>query len=406
MRKLLLLTAITAVFQSSCSEDDFTTQSTIDVNTIAFATNKAMTSTRSAETITSINKFIVSAVNNDNTTYYSNEDYIYDSGSRTFKSSTPHYWPTTGTLSFYAISDAGSYAVDANNVPQFSYTNWPAEKDLVAATVLAGEKQNPYPLNFKHLTSQILVSAEAQDKTQEMTYKLVSVKLITPSTGEYHFADATGGVGTWTIDNTSTSEYSYSTALPRTFKQNGQVALSSCYWNILPVTDGTMSFVIEYQVLQNGKIITDNTGVNAKTCTIDSPNLEAGKRYNYNFQLAVGSHEEIAFSVYIADWSDPANTDTTPDEVPEVESFELYSSVLYMSPEETFQLTVKSVTPSNASKEVTWSSSNPSVVSVDENGVLTCCSLTGTQSSIITATTPNGISRTCTVYVTTENILH
>jgi len=57
MRKLLLLTAITAGFLSSCSEDDFTTQSTVDVNTIAFATNKAMTSTRSAETITSINLY-------------------------------------------------------------------------------------------------------------------------------------------------------------------------------------------------------------------------------------------------------------------------------------------------------------------------------------------------------------
>ena len=178
MKKIFLMTALAAGILSSCSEDDMFMQSTVDSNTIAFATKQVNGNlqTRSAVSINSIDKFTVSAVNADNTPYFNNEEYVYNVGEGVFKSQTPHYWPTTGTLSFYAISNVGAYTADANNIPTYLYQNWAAEKDLVAATVKAGEKTIPYPLNFRHLTSQIYVSAEAEDKTEELTYKVVSVK--------------------------------------------------------------------------------------------------------------------------------------------------------------------------------------------------------------------------------------
>ena len=308
MKKLFLLTALGAGILTSCSEDDFGTQSVVDNNTIAFATSKAKVATRSAETITSINKFTVSAVNDDNSSFFSNEEFTYNSGSGVFKSQTPHYWPTTGTLGFYAISNIGSHAVDANNVPTYTYTNWAAEKDLVAATVKAGEKEIPYPLNFRHVTSQIYVSAEAENKTEQLTYKLVAVRMTAPSTGTYSFANATGGVGTWSIDNSKTSEYSYADALPMSFKQNGQIELSSCYWNILPVTDGELSFQIEYQVLQNGKVVTDHTGSRYKECSVKNPGLLAGKMYRYNFILPRSTNDEVTFTMTMNNWEDGASS--------------------------------------------------------------------------------------------------
>lgn len=308
MKKVFLLTALAAGILSSCSEDDFGTQSVVDNNTIAFATNKAKSMTRSGETVTSINKFSVSAVADDNSSFFSGEEFTYDGSSGVFKSQTPHYWPTTGTLGFYAISNIGSHAVDANNVPNYTYTNWAAEKDLVAATVKAGEKEIPYPLNFRHVTSQIYVSAEAENKKEELTYKLVSVKMTAPSTGTYSFADITGGVGTWVIDNTKTSEYSYEDALPMSFRQNGQIELSSCYWNILPVTDGDLSFKIEYQIFQNDKMISDHTGSKHKECSVKNPGLLAGKMYRYNFILPRSTNDEITFTMTMNNWEDGAST--------------------------------------------------------------------------------------------------
>ena len=304
MKKYLLMTALAAGFLVSCSEDEDFLQSPVDNNTIAFATSNAKVMTRSGVTINSIDNFTVSAVNEDKTSYFANEEYVYDNASGVFKSETPHYWPTTGTLSFYAISDPGTYSADENSVPSYSYSNWEAEKDLVAATVLAGEKEIPYPLQFKHLTSQIVVGAEAEDKEEALTYKLVSVKLTVPSTGIYRFADATGGVGTWEIDNANTSTYSYEEALPMSFKQNGQIELSSCYWNILPVTDGELYFRVQYQVLQNGRVITDYTGDKYKECTVKNPGLLAGKIYRYNFILSRSTDEEITFTTTFTDWTD------------------------------------------------------------------------------------------------------
>ena len=316
MQKFLFLSAIAATMgvMASCSEDEIFSPTVVDSNAIAFATRSAQPSTRSAVTINSIDKFTVSAVDDENTPFFNNEEFIFNPSANVFTSVTPHYWPTTGTLSFYAISDPGHRTVDEANVPKYTYENWAAEKDLVAATVKAGEKQIPYPLIFKHLTSQIYVSAEAEDKTEELTYKLISVKMTAPSYGTYNFADATGGVGTWDIDKSKTSEYSYDDALPMTFRHHGQIELSSCYWNILPVAEGEILFDVEYQVLQNGRIIADFTGTNAKECIASSQTLLSGKRYIYNFILTCGSDETITFSVNIEDWEgsdDRINPDFT-----------------------------------------------------------------------------------------------
>ena len=312
MKKHLFLAAFAAVsgLMTSCSDDDLT--SSIDTSqsktTIAFSAGKNNQS-RSGVTITSLDKFTVTSVNPDNTIFFDGEQFTYADG--VFKSSTPHYWPTTGTLSFYAISDVGENTFTEANVPQYTYTGWTAEKDLVAATAIAGEKEIPYPLTFQHLTSQVIISAEAENKTEELTYKLVSVEMTAPSTGIYSFADATGGTGTWSINNDQTTTYTFEEALPMSFAQNASNKLDNCYWNILPVTDGKLYFRVEYQVFQNGKIISDFTGDNYKECTVENPNLQSGKIYTYNFILTRGTNSEITFTTTVNEWSDGNTTSIT-----------------------------------------------------------------------------------------------
>lgn len=396
MKKILFLSALALGLMTSCSEDDLISSSPgIDSNTIAFATNSHKAMTRSGETITSLDEFVVSAVNNDGISFFSNEKFVYDQSYEVFKSATAHYWPAVGSLNFYAINETGVHSAGDNNSPRYTYHNWGAEKDLVAATVIAGSKQVPYPLTFKHLTSQIYVSAEAENKVEDLTYKLVSVKMTTPSDGTYSFATQTGGVGTWEIDNSSTSEYSYNKALPLTFMKNGQIELSSLYWNILPVKDGTLQFKVEYQVIQHGKVISDLTGNNAKTCIIENPNLIPGKRYIYNFVLARQTNDEITFTVSMVDWDEEIRKDLNPATLPNV--ITLSHTKVVVEQKSKKLLYVASVIPAEASKDVTWSSADPDIATVDaETGEVKGINV-GT--TTITATTPNGITKSCEVEV-------
>ena len=316
MKKILFLAAIAASMgvMTSCSqEDDYMPSSSIDSNSIVFSTSSAKANakaaTRSAVTLNSINKFTVSAVNADKTPFFSSVLFDYNSVAGVFQSTPNYYWPLSGSLSFYAISDPGTVSTDAENVPHYEYQEWNGETDLVAATVLAGEKTIPYPLTFQHVLSQVSVSAEAKDKTEQFTYKLTSVEMETPCDGTYCFANATGGMGTWEIDNASSKEYSFADALPLTFNETGSVTSGSTYWNILPVTNGKIKFKVGYQVFQNGKMIADFSGVNAKTCEVENPNLDSGKRYVYNFQLTRDTNDAITFTTSLVDWDGSTITD-------------------------------------------------------------------------------------------------
>ena len=101
------------------------------------------------------------------------------------------------------------------------------------------------------MLSQIKITAEAKDKTQDLVYKVVGVKLSAPDTGDYQFANATAGIGTWTIDNSTSGNYTYEQNMNGTFNPTAateadQTWTSTDYFNILPVTSGTLTFDVQY----------------------------------------------------------------------------------------------------------------------------------------------------------------
>lgn len=325
MKKILLLSAIALGIMTSCSNDDMltgTSASYVDANSIVFSTgDNASVTTRSGATITSLDKFTVDAVTPDKKSYFSSVDFTFNSAKGVFESATPYYWPTDGSLSFFAISDPGTKSVNDDAVPSYTYTDWAAEKDLVFSSAIAGQKMVPFRLYFSHATSQIRVTAEAADKSQDLTYKLTSVRLTTPATGTLAFSNVTGVRPSWTIDNSKVKTYSYDTALPISFEKNGKANPSSVYWNILPVKDGTMSFEIEYQVYQNNKMIADFTGEYKRICEVKSPNLEMGKKYNYNFILPIdASNSVITFTTTVYGWLNGNNSSITLPDNPTMQS--------------------------------------------------------------------------------------
>ena len=374
MKKYLFLSAIAALgLMTSCSEENEILEANGTYNNSVVFITAPKGCTRSAETITSIDKFTVSGVTTDGSKFITDTEFVYDNAKGVFTSNTPYYWPTTGTLSFYAISVPGTKAFAEGNVPQYSYSNWAGEKDLVAATALAGEKTIPYPLTFQHLLSQISVSAEAKDKTENLTYKVTSIEMSAPCDGTYSFADATGGVGTWEINNIYTKDYSFGNSLPCSFSQTGKYASNKIYWNILPVTDGNLKFKIGYQVIQNEKVIADFTGVNKKICRVFEPNLVSGKRYTYNFLLTRDTEDAITFTTNMTDWSEGSSSTYEPSSTDaEVADLILSKNSLCIKKGETATITIDQILPAAASSATfEWSTTNESVATVTSEGVIT-----------------------------------
>ena len=126
-----------------------------------------------------------------------------------------------------------------------------------------------------------------------------------------------GEKASWTIDNTKTKTYAYDSALPISFTNQGKSNPSNVYWNILPVKDGTMKFEIQYQVIQNGRVIADFTGENKKVCEVKSPKLDMGKKYNYNFLLPIDAQSTvITFTTTVLNWMNGTDSNITLPNTP------------------------------------------------------------------------------------------
>ena len=122
MKKNLFLSALAAVtdLMTSCSNDDFESSVTEADNTISFSTVNGNVSSRAAKTITDLEHFTVSANTPDNSIFFADQLFSYNQSKGVFTSATAYYWPLVGSLSFYAINEPGTKALNAANVPSYT----------------------------------------------------------------------------------------------------------------------------------------------------------------------------------------------------------------------------------------------------------------------------------------------
>ncbi len=238
-----------------------------------------------------------------------------------YRSDPQYYWPTTGTLNFFAISPVGKTVqadfVAVKDIPTNTFgRSWKDDAgttDLMAAVSIASEKagrdQNgAFPLKFKHILSNVTAKFKARDETKDFTYKVKSLILKTYNVGDYTFGSETGSYGSWYIDDSQTADYNFfkTQASPLQFTNKATADVYDDYF-ILPTTNGTPIFTVEYEVYQSGKKIMDFTGDAAKTVTVAKPSLEMGKRYTYVLALPASEADPITFTVTKVDFEENAD---------------------------------------------------------------------------------------------------
>lgn len=295
-KKFFLLSAAAAMVTAataftSCSNDELEGAGISGFNSsrdvISFTTQRG---TRAGgETVDSLHEFTVTALNdNDNTDFFRDKVFKFQNGY--FVSDINYYWPHENSLSFYACNfdGEGTEIKGDNNVPQYSFTDWAAEKDLVAASKInLGSGTGTVRLNFKHITSKVITSISTENLysgIDDVTYEITSLKVNAPSAGTFSFANTTDDVGTWSIDKYSCTNYDLIDG-QKISLMGGKKIDSTAIWNLLPVKNGTLTFTVEYKVYINSKLYADYTGDNCKVCTAKNTNFNAGNIYKYDIHL-------------------------------------------------------------------------------------------------------------------------
>lgn len=194
MKRILLLVGIVAATFSSCSRD--VVQDINRGNAIEFRTS---TSTRATEinSLNDLSGIVATAYNESGSVYFSGVTFA-KSTSSTYTSSESYYWPNDDSnLYFY------SYGPEINNPAEFSSANKtlsyePAaavsnQIDLLAAVGSGKNGDESVQLDFKHILSQINISAKI-DSSSPYTYKVKGVRIGNAvSSGTYTYQNVAEG---------------------------------------------------------------------------------------------------------------------------------------------------------------------------------------------------------------------
>lgn len=354
MKKFFFFAAIAAIGLASCSSDEtIASQATSESNEISF--RPFTTGLTRAVDITTANltSFVVNAmVAGGETPYFSNATYTGTSGG-TFTCTDKHYWPSEGSLDFYAYAPASNDQVTA-------YTNYKTftvqpsataaeQVDLVyAATKGKNKAANAagVELNFRHTESKVLIklynSNASSIDVEVRDASICNVK----NSGVFTFADTnTDGNNTGSGTTLTTSTWDVSAASSTNYIQTDasstkyNVVLGNAVqvgedWILIPQT---FTYATEYSAAAAGSeftapcikvnlkiknhatsayIVGAASGTNDGYITALWP-LKAdptawvpGKRYTYTVDLAGGGYHET-------------NTDANADLDPVLEGTEI-----------------------------------------------------------------------------------
>lgn len=317
--KLYLTLGVLCVFGlSSCSNEETISENSVKGNPIVYNVHNALISRAITETTTAnLSPFKIFAISSDNSTYINDEEVSQTSG--TWDTADTYYWPSTGTLSFYAYKGlTSSPTVTSGSFGTITETiNDPfSQADIVYATAL-NQSSNPVSLNFSHALSEILLNA-TNETDLDITISGVTIQNVY-NQGTFTF---TGGfIATGTSNNsvefdgaagnisTATSLGEAAFVMPQTV-----TAATLTQGSTINVTDNTAYLKVTYKAEQNGTTLFDSDAY-----IPFSISWEAGKKYTYTLNFSEtgnGGLDEngnpvfnaIQYTVTVTDWVEQSSS--------------------------------------------------------------------------------------------------
>lgn len=347
--KIFCVALASLTMATSCSQDDLLSSSKSSENEISFHASMGLKSRATETTTNNLESFVVNAFKNGDANYMTNVTYNKNKDSWTNEKGT-YFWPTEGTLNFYAYAPAtpGSAGTmkldkDAQTLTDFSPNSTAEEqKDFIYTSTTGSyekDKENGVSLTFKHALSWIDIKAKNSNKAY--TIKITDVKLgniIKKGTFTFPSADGTTrSTASWTTSSTETDkqDYTTTTVTETTLSADGTVfAQLGGNFMVIPQTltkqskasEGNYIAVEVTVTMQGGQEMISKgwvyvgIGQDAAATTTSGNEItswEMGKHYTYTLDFSEGvgqdkdgncifDSKEIAIATDVTPW-DEAN---------------------------------------------------------------------------------------------------
>lgn len=231
---------------------------------------------------------------NDATALINNELASYDTEKNVFKTSAIHYFPSTGTVDFFAVAPATTDLTQGTKNASFVQSAALAgTEDIITSSALdqTGGEDGKVALNFKHILSRIKVLAKSGNAN--LAFTIESVRIVYNDRGTYTFAS---GDEHWTFtDSTAFSVPS----VPMAITTAASTLLDDR--SIIPAAGNDFSVEITWKAKDGDNVIAQATTKRGFT-------VEPGKKNTITCVLMKDeSLKDIQFSVTVENWEEGLN---------------------------------------------------------------------------------------------------
>lgn len=219
MNKKLFIFAIAALGFAACSNDEVVEINQGEaINFRPLVNNVTRAQSIDATEIQTQGFNVTAITNGTSTAYFSNADYTWNSTSSTYTCATKYYWPSEGSLDFYAYSPISStYVGTGKQIVKTDYKTFdvtpsatPSEQvDFVYANTNAktkGTDGKVTTLNFRHAESNIVIQLKNTATDLHFTVNDVAIGYILP-TAQFAYTGSTNGTTTTTNTDAASGYY-------------------------------------------------------------------------------------------------------------------------------------------------------------------------------------------------------
>lgn len=228
---------------------------------------------------------------NDATALINNELASYDTEKNVFKTSAIHYFPSTGTVDFFAVAPATNLTPGTKNASFAQSAALAGTEDIIASYALnqTGGEDGKVALNFKHILSRIKVLAKCEDDVN-LAFTIDSVRIVYNDKGTYTFVS---DVEHWT--STDSTEFSVP-SVPMAITTEASTLLDDR--SIIPAAGNDFSVEITWKAKDGDNVIAQETTKKGFT-------VEPGKKNTITCVLMKDqSLKKIQFVVTVENWEE------------------------------------------------------------------------------------------------------